>query len=75
MKYAVINWSNSWSDAVINCKIFVIVYYYLQKKLRAGWTEFVFSVIDVIDLEFIHAKSKCYLKTSIVIIIGEQSSK
>ena len=30
---------------------------------------------SVIDLEFVHAKSKCFLKTSIMIIIGEQSSK
>ena len=29
----------------------------------------------VIDLEFAHAKLKFYLKTSIMIIIGEQSSK
>ena len=30
---------------------------------------------SVIDLEFVNAKSKCYLKTSIMIIFGEQSSK
>ena len=29
----------------------------------------------VIDLEFVHANSKCYLKTSIILITGEQSSK
>ena len=33
------------------------------------------STGPVIDFEFLHAKSKCYLKTSIMIIIGEQSSK
>ena len=32
-------------------------------------------ISKVINLEFAHAKSKCYLKTSIMIIIGEQSSK
>ena len=29
----------------------------------------------VTDLEFVHAKSKCYLKTSMMIIIGEQTSQ
>ena len=29
----------------------------------------------VIDLEFVHPNSKCYLKTSIIVIIGEQSSE
>ena len=29
----------------------------------------------MIDLEFVHANSKCYLKTSIIVIIGEQSSR
>ena len=29
----------------------------------------------VIDLEFVHTKSKCYLKMGIIIIILEQSSK
>ena len=30
---------------------------------------------DVIDLEFVLANSKCYLKTSIILSTGEQSSK
>ena len=29
----------------------------------------------VIDLQFVHAKSKRYLKVSIMLIIGEQSSR
>ena len=30
---------------------------------------------SLIDLEFVHANSKCHLKTSIIVIIGEQSSR
>ena len=33
------------------------------------------EVLFVIDLEFVHANSKCYLKMSIIVIIGEQSSR
>ena len=41
-----------------------------------GWmSSKTLNINVVIDLEFVHAKSKCYLKTSIMIIIGEQSSK
>ena len=31
--------------------------------------------VSVIDLEFVLANSKCYLKLSIIVIIGEQSSR
>ena len=37
---------------------------------------FLHSLADtVIDLEFVHANLKCYLKTSIILSTGEQSSK
>ena len=39
------------------------------KRIRKRLTDF------VTDLEFVHANSKCYLKTSIIVIIGEQGSR
>ena len=46
-KYAVIEWL---------CKIFVIIYDYLQAKLRVGRAEFVFSVAghEIICWSLIH---------------------